>query len=114
MTASVRVDTSDVTRGLRKLAANTAANTDQAARRTAGQVAAALRSNTPKRTGRLASTVSVVPVGKGGWGVAYGGGLSYARPVAARTRSVSRAIAGRPDQYYRAVRAATAGEISRL
>jgi len=113
MTASVTVDTSDVTRGLAKLSRNVATDTGTAARQAAGAVASSLRSNTPKRTGRLAATISVVRAGDG-WGVSFGGGLPYARPVAARTRNVARAIAGKPDTFYRAVRTMTETQIGRL
>lgn len=113
MTAEVRVDTSDLVRGAARLAKNVEAGGRRCAQRAAADTAASIAAATPKRTGRLAATVTAVRTADG-WGVTYGGGLRYARPVAARTRSVARGIAGRPDRYGRDTRAMTRSEIGRL
>lgn len=113
MSGEVRLDTSDLVRGVRQLTAGLERGGPQTARRAAADTAAAIRDHTPQRTGRLAATISAVPSGHG-WGVAYGGGLRYARPVAARTGNVARGIAGQPDRFAAANRRLAETEIKRL
>jgi len=113
MAENVRLDTSDFDRGVRQLTRRVGDQTPDRSRTAAQTTAQAIRARTPKRTGRLASTVSAVPV-RAGWAVTYGGGLRYARPVAARTRNVAAGIAGQPDRYARSLRAMTETEVNRL
>jgi hypothetical protein len=113
MTGSVEVDTSDVVRGVRQLAAGVKTGAQNGTRAAASATAADIRARLPVRTGRLAATVSAVAV-DGGWGVTYGGGLSYARPVAARTKAVAAGIAGDPARFARDMRTVAEKEVRRL
>jgi hypothetical protein len=113
MTARVEVDTRALQKGMHQLADGLDAAGPATARRAAERTAADIRSRLPRRTGRLQASVVAVAV-DGGWGVAYGAGLSYARPVAANTGAVAEGIAGAPDAYARDMTAAASKETRRL
>jgi hypothetical protein len=114
MGGSVTVDTRDLERGVRQLTKGLAQGGPAGAATAARQCAAAIRARTPVRTGRLQASVSAVMVGHDTWGVAYGGGLRYARPVAARTRNVAAGIAGHPARFQADMRALASHEVNRL
>jgi hypothetical protein len=110
----VQVDTRQFDKGVRQLAAGIADAAPGTAQRAANEVANRLRSRLPRRTGRLVGSVAVLPDGDGGYGVSYGAGVAYARPVAARTGAVADAIAGVPDAFGRDATAAAEKEVRRL
>lgn len=110
---TVEIDTRALERGVRQLLDGIDQGGPAAARRAADTVAADIRARLPRRTGRLQSSVTVVEV-PGGWGVAYGAGVSYARPVAARSGAVAEGIAGTPDTFARDMEAMADKEIRHL
>lgn len=114
MSASVEVDARKFVAGVRQLANGITDGAPPTARKAAEAAAEAIRSRTPVRTGRLASSVQVVTDADGGYGVSYGAGVSYARPVAARTRSVAEGIAGIPDAFARDCNTVADKQIRRL
>jgi len=114
MSARVDVDTRAFVKGVRQLSDGLAKRGPDTARRSADEVANRMRAATPRRSGALVSTITVVGEGDGGFGVTYGGGLRYARPVAARTGNVATAIAGVPDVFGRECEDTAAREVSRL
>ena len=98
MSGRVEVDTSKLERFMRRLADGLDKGGQSVARRHAEQTAAEIRGNVPRRTGRLAASVQVVTV-PGGYGVAYGGTLPYARYIEHRTNTVADAVDGAADRY---------------
>ena len=114
MTARVEVDTRKLAAGVRKLADGVADAAPQAARQAAETVASNIRSGLPVRTGRLVGSVAVVADPDGGFGVSYGAGVSYARPVAARTGAVGDGIQGVPDDFARDCRTVAERQVARL
>jgi hypothetical protein len=112
--AKVEVDTRALVAGVRKLAAGVVDAAPTTARKAAETVATNIRSGLPVRTGRLAGSVAVVTDPEGGYGVSYGAGVSYARPVAARTGAVGAGIAGVPDEFARDCKTVAERQISRL
>lgn len=113
MTARVEVDTRALVAGVRKLADGVADGAPSAARKAAEDTAAKVKALTPVRTGRLASSVGV-EAENDGWGVTYGAGVSYARPVAARTRNVADGIAGAADAFARDCKTVAERQVARL
>jgi hypothetical protein len=114
VTARVEIDTRKLAAGVRKLVGGVADTAPQAARQAAETVAANIRSRLPVRTGRLVGSVQVVAEPDGGYGVSYGAGVSYARPVAARTGAVGAGIQGVPEDFARDCRTVAERQIARL
>lgn len=113
MSASVEVDTSDVERGMRQLAAGLDASGTAAARRQAEATAGDVRRGVPRRTGRLAATVGTTPV-DGGYGVTYGGTLPYADYIERRAHAVERGTSGAATTFGRAMQAVARTEVGKL
>jgi len=114
MSASVTVDTRKFVAGVKQLGDGIAKGAPTAGRKAADEVAARLRELTPVATGKLASSIQVVADADGGFGVAYGSDVDYARPVAARTHNVAQAIAGVPDSFGRDCETVAAAQVRRL
>jgi hypothetical protein len=114
VSASVEVDARKFVAGVRQLAAGITDAAPTAARKAAEATADGIRSRLPVRTGRLASSVQVVADSDGGFGVSYGAGVSYARPVAARTGAVGAGIAGIPDAFARDCNTVADRQVRRL
>ena len=114
MTAKVEVDTRALIAGVRKLADGVTNNAPPTARKAAETVAANIRSGLPVRTGRLAGSVAVVTDPEGGYGVSYGAGVSYARPVAARSGAVGAGIQGVPEEFARDCQTVAERQVARL
>jgi hypothetical protein len=113
MSGKVEFDTRALQKGVRQLVEGIDQGGPVTARRAADTAAANIRGRLPHRTGRLQSSVTVVEV-PGGYGVAYGSGVSYARPVAARTGAVAEGIAGVPDAFARDMETMAGKEVGRL
>ena len=111
---TVEVDTRALVAGVRKLVDGVTDNGPTAARKAAETVAANIRAGLPVRTGRLAGSVAVVTDPEGGYGVSYGAGVSYARPVAARTGAVAAGIQGVPEAFARDCRTVAERQVGRL
>ena len=80
------VDTSRLNRDPRQAGPRFGPGPYRCLRRQADDTARAIAANVPVRTGALRATVGTVRDGDG-YGVTYGGGLSYAIPVDARARA---------------------------
>ena len=113
MTAQVEVDTKALVAGLRKLSDGIAEGVPPTALKAAEQVAQNIRSRTPVRTGRLVGSIAVTTE-RDGYGVVYGAGVPYARPVAARSGAVGDGIAGVPEQFGADARTVAERTINRL
>ena len=109
----VEVDTDALVADVRRLAAGLARVASEepadAAERTAGR----LREILPRRTGRLASSVSVVRDERGA-GVTYGSGVPYARYIDRRTDATSRALSGQDALYVAGCKSGADREARRL
>jgi hypothetical protein len=114
VTARVEIDTRKLVAGVHKLADGVADTAPTVARQAAETVAANIRAGLPVRTGRLVGSVTVVADPDGGYGVSYGAGVPYARPVAARTGAVGAGIQGVPEDFARDCRTVAERQISRL
>jgi hypothetical protein len=114
VSSKVEVDTRALIAGVRKLAAGVTDAAPTAARKAAQTAATNIRSGLPVRTGRLAGSVVVVTDPEGGYGVSYGAGVTYARPVAARTGAVAAGIQGVPDEFARDCKTAAERTVARL
>jgi hypothetical protein len=109
----VEVDTSDLERGVRQLAAGLGGTGRTVGTAQASVVAGTLRSLIPRRTGRLVTTVTVQSVTDGAE-VHYGGGLPYAAYIDHRTGATDTATAGAEASFAAAMYAAGAVQVNRL
>jgi hypothetical protein len=94
----VEIDTSKLEKYARRLAEGLDKNGMGLAREFAEQTAAAIRQQTPVLTGRLQSSISVVPF-PDGYGVTYGGGVPYARKAERREHMVKTNVDSATQRY---------------
>jgi hypothetical protein len=110
---TVELDTRALEAGMRELARRLDAAAEPAAMRQAQQTASRLRDLVPKRSGRLAATVSSSAVNDGAQ-VHYGGSLPYASYIDGRTDCVARCQVGAETAFAGLMTAAAATAIRSL
>lgn len=113
MSGSVEIDTSALTRGMARLSDGLTSSGTAGARAQAEQTAGKVRGRVPRRTGRLAATVTVVG-DRDGWGVTYGGSLPYADYIEHRSNAVADGIDGADESFARSMHAVAEKEARRL
>jgi hypothetical protein len=110
----VEVDTSDLERGVRQLAAGLERQTAPVATGEATVVAGRIRNKTPTLTGRLRSTIRTSSTLNGA-AVHYGGNLPYANYIDKRTDATDAATSpAAAAEFLTAMRTMAANEIRKL
>jgi hypothetical protein len=110
---TVEVDTSKMDRDLARLSTALDTGGRRTARAQAERTADQIRVNVPRRTGRLAGTVTVSSEGDG-YAVHYGGSLPYADYIEHRSGAVADGTADADTDFRRALEALTVSEVGRL
>lgn len=111
--ARVELDTRKLEAGVKQMMKGIERNLGPAAEKVAGEVADRLRSIVPVDTGALRSSVRSARI-KGGAAVHYGGSLSYADIIAARTGCTEEALEGSDEMFHEAQHDVAAREVRRL
>jgi hypothetical protein len=113
MPSSVEVDTTDLERGMRKLAAGLDRAGSRVGMSEASDTARDIRAQVPVLSGRLAATVTAVPV-RDGAAVTYGGGLPYAGYIEGRAHAVEDGLDGAERSFHGAMSDAAEREVRTL
>jgi len=108
----VDVDTSRLESFAKGLDRNLPPEAKAAARAQAEQVAGRLRQTVPRRTGRLAASVEVVPEDQGA-AVSYGTGVPYAAYIEKRSHAAANATEGSDTMFAQACHQAAQQAVAR-
>jgi len=111
--ARVELDTRKFEAGVRQMMKGIERGIGPAAEETAQTVANRLTVLVPVDTGALRDSVSAGPI-KGGAAVYYGGDLSYAGIIAARTGCTEEALEGSDEMFHEAQHDLAAREVRQL